>query len=60
MVSAEELVGEEWAEWYRLTPAQRRKETSRLWQTCLALGGAFDPEPDGKSPLASMRKRLAR
>jgi hypothetical protein len=23
MISAEELVGEEWAEWYRLTPAQR-------------------------------------
>ncbi len=31
MISAEELVGEEWAEWYQLTPAQRWTETSRLW-----------------------------
>jgi len=57
MISAEELVGEEWAEWYRLTPAQRWTETSRLWQTYLALGGSLDPEPDTKV-LSSMREHL--
>ena len=50
MISAEELVGGEWAEWYRLTPAQRWTETSRLWQTYLYLGGSLDPEPDTQSP----------
>ena len=50
MISAEELVGEEWAEWYRLTPAQRWTETSRLWQIYLSLGGSLDPEPDTQSP----------
>jgi hypothetical protein len=55
MISAEELVGEEWAEWYRLTPAQRWTETSRLWQTYLALGGSLDPEPDTQSPFFDAR-----
>ena len=50
VISAEELVGEEWAEWYRLTPAQRWTETSRLWQIYLSLGGSLDPEPDTQSP----------
>jgi hypothetical protein len=45
-----ELVGEEWAEWYRLTPFQRWQETEKLWQTYLALGGSLDPEPDTQSP----------
>ena len=55
MISAEELVGEEWAEWYRLTPAQRWTETSRLWQTYLALGGSLEPEPDTQSPFFDAR-----
>jgi hypothetical protein len=55
MISAEELVGEEWAEWYRLTPAQRWTETSRLWQTYLALGGSLDPEPETQSPFFDAR-----
>lgn len=50
MTSAEELVGGEWADWYQLTPAQRWTETTRLWQTYLALGGTLDPEPDTQSP----------
>ena len=55
MISAEELVGDEWAEWYRLTPAQRWTETSLLWQTYLALGGSLDPEPDTQSPFFDAR-----
>ena len=50
MIIAEELVGEEGVEWYRLTPAQRWTETSRLWQIYLSLGGSLDPEPDTQSP----------
>jgi hypothetical protein len=48
--SAEHLVGHEWAEWYRLTPVQRWQESTKLWQTYLALGGTLDPEPDTQSP----------
>ena len=50
MIQPEELVGEEWAEWYRLTPVQRWLESEKLWQTYLALGGSLDPEPDSQSP----------
>jgi hypothetical protein len=50
MIQPEELVGGEWAEWYRLTPAQRWLESEKLWQTYLALGGSLDPEPDTQSP----------
>jgi hypothetical protein len=50
MIEPEELVGEEWAEWYRLSPAQRWLESEKLWETFLALGGSLDPEPDTQSP----------
>jgi hypothetical protein len=50
MIKPEDLVGEEWAEWYRLTPAQRWLESEKLWETYLALGGSLDPEPDTQSP----------
>ena len=49
-VSAAELVGEEWAEWYCLTPAQRFVESMKLWDAYLALGGSLEPEPDTQSP----------
>ena len=50
VIDLEELVGAEWAEWYRLTPVQRWLESEKLWQTYLALGGSLDPEPDTQSP----------
>ena len=50
MIQPEELVGEEWAEWHRLSPAQRWLESEKLWETFLALGGSLDPEPDTQSP----------
>lgn len=49
-MDAESLVGAEWAEWYRLSPAQRWEETCRLWQWFLESGGSLDPEPDTQSP----------
>ncbi len=48
--TAEEIAGEEWAEWYRLTPQERFRESMKLWETYLALGGSLDPEPDTQSP----------
>lgn len=50
MIKPEDLVGDEWAEWYRLTPLQRWAESEKLWQIYLALGGSLDPEPDTQSP----------
>jgi hypothetical protein len=50
MASMKELAGEEWAEWYGLTPAQRWIESGKLWRNYLSLGGSLDPEPDTQSP----------
>ena len=49
-IRAEDLVGDEWAEWYRLSPAERFCESMKLWDTWLALGGSLEPEPDTQSP----------
>lgn len=49
-ISAEEIVGPEWAEWYAMTPAERMHESAKLWPLYLALGGSLDPEPDTQSP----------
>ena len=38
------------AEWLRLTPEQRMRETTKLWKLYIALGGSLDPEPDPQSP----------
>jgi len=50
MISPEELVGEEWAAWYRLSPVKRWRESERLWEIYIKLGGSLDPEPDTQSP----------
>jgi hypothetical protein len=55
MIQPEELVGEEWAEWYRLSPVQRWQESEKLWQIYLVLGGSLDPEPDTQSPFFDAR-----
>jgi hypothetical protein len=55
MVKPEELVGEEWAEWYRFTPVQRWLVSEKLWQTYLALGDPLIPNSILKV-LSSMRE----
>ena len=50
MIQAEELVGAEWAEWYRLTPMQRWRESQKIFAHYLAQGGSLDPDPDPDSP----------
>ena len=46
MVDIRDLVGDEWADWCGLTPAERLEESAKLWQTFLERGGSLDPEPD--------------
>ncbi len=50
MVALEDIVGGEWADWYRLTPQERWRESERLWLVDLSLGGTLDPEPETQSP----------
>src|SRR4051812_16416268 len=45
-----DLDNSEWAEWYLLTPQERWRETERLWQFYLSVGGSLDPEPDSQTP----------
>jgi hypothetical protein len=46
----EEICDPERLEWYRMTPQERWRETTRLWEIYLMLGGSLDPEPDHQSP----------
>lgn len=50
MITPEEIVGEEWAAWYRLSPQERWRESEKLWEVYLYLGGSLEPEPDTQSP----------
>ncbi|MDI9404348.1 MAG: hypothetical protein QM516_10790 [Limnohabitans sp.] len=50
MIAPEDIVEGEWADWYRLTPQERWRESERLWLVHLSLGGTLDPEPDTQSP----------
>jgi hypothetical protein len=59
MLRAEDVVGEEWAEWYRLSPEERFAESMKLWDTFLAFGGSLEPEPDTQSPFFDREEWLA-
>ncbi|HJP90756.1 MAG TPA: hypothetical protein VJ875_02300 [Pyrinomonadaceae bacterium] len=50
MITPEEIVGEDWASWYRLSPQERWRESEKLWQVYLYLGGSLDAQPDTQSP----------
>ena len=41
---------DEWLEWRRLAPAERMRESQKLWAQYLAMGGSLDPDPDPTSP----------
>lgn len=49
-VQPEDLWEGEWVAWFHLTPTQRWRETEKLWQIFLLLGGNLDSEPDTQSP----------
>jgi hypothetical protein len=44
MIITKDLVGEEWAEWYFMTSMGRWQESSKLWETYLALDGSLNPK----------------
>lgn len=50
-----EAVGEEWMEWYRLSPKARWQHSERLWAFFLSAGGTLDSEPDSQSPFDFLR-----
>jgi hypothetical protein len=50
MVNIEQICDPEWAEWYCMSPKERWRETEKLWNIFLTLGGSLDPEPDTQSP----------
>ena len=60
MVESEEIVGDEWADWYRLTPLQRWHASGELWEHYLQIGGSLDPEPDTQSPFYGSRRKRNR
>lgn len=46
-----------WREWYRLTPLERWRESLKLWDFYLQVGGSLDPEPDSQSPFDTFMPR---
>ena len=51
---------DEWLDWYRLTPAERWRETARLWSFYLEVGGSLDPESDSQSPFDALFTQSSR
>ena len=49
-LEARDLVGDEWAEWFALSPQERWAQTDILWTMFIESGGSLDPEPDTQSP----------
>ena len=45
-----DLDDDEWQAWVRLTPQERWRESMKLWEFYLAIGGSLDPQPDSQSP----------
>jgi hypothetical protein len=50
---------DEWLDWYKLTPAERWRESQKLWEFFLSVGGSLDPEPDSESPFDSFYAQRA-
>lgn len=48
---------DEWQEWYRLTPQERWRESMKLWEFYLSVGGSLEAEPDSQSPFDAFMPR---
>ena len=44
------FIEEELFDWYSLSPSERWKESRKLWDFYISMGGSLDPEPDTQSP----------
>ena len=49
-LEARDLVGDEWAQWFALSPQERWQQTELLRAVFLSSGGSLDPEPNSRSP----------
>ena len=47
------FIEEELFDWYSLSPSERWKESRKLWDFYISMGGSLDPEPDTQSPFYS-------
>lgn len=43
-------IEDELLEWYRMSPDERWRQSSMLWQFYESSGGSLEPEPDSQSP----------
>jgi hypothetical protein len=50
------FIEEELLDWYSLTPSERWRESRKLWDFYISMGGSLDPEPDTQSPFYSTFK----
>ena len=50
MIPIDRICDDEWAEWYRLSPAERWALSQAMWSGFLLLGRTLDPEPNTQSP----------
>jgi hypothetical protein len=50
-------IADEWLNWYRLTPQERWRESEKLWDFFLQMGGSLDPEPVSQSPFGIEQER---
>jgi len=50
-------IDDEVLEWYQMTPAERWRESQKLWAFYLSVGGSLDPEPDSESPFDTLFTR---
>jgi hypothetical protein len=57
MIDPEDIVGPEWAEWYRMTPQERWAASARLWADYLALGGDLVCESESDQPIFNPQRR---
>ncbi|MEO7685206.1 MAG: hypothetical protein ABIU86_14850 [Gemmatimonadaceae bacterium] len=56
-IEPDDICEPEWADWYRLTPAERWEQSAQLWATFVTLGGTLDPDPDTQSPFSDPEAR---
>lgn len=52
-----EYSDDSWQEWYQLSPMERWRESLKLWQFYVRVGGSLDPEPDSQSPFDAFMPR---
>jgi hypothetical protein len=58
-ISFMDPMDDQWTDWYRLTPAERWRESQKLWDFFLTAGGSLDDQPDSQSPFSAILSECA-